>query len=104
MIRDLDYLIIIDVVDAKDTPGSIFRFSPEDLNYTKEQMVSLHQISLIDVLNMAELTGGRPKTTIIAVQPKDISNWSLELTDPVKAVMPKVRELIMEELKKIQTI
>ncbi len=104
LIRELDHLIIIDVVDAKDTPGSIFRFSPEDLQYTKEQMVSLHQISLIDVLNMAELTGGKPKTTIIAVQPQDVTNWSLELTDPVKAVIPKVRELIFEELKKIQAI
>jgi hydrogenase maturation protease len=104
LIRELDHLIIIDVVDAKDTPGSIFRFSPEDLNYTKEQMVSLHQISLIDVLNMAELTGGKPKTIIIAVQPKDVSNWSLELTDPVKAVIPKVKELIMEELRKIKAI
>lgn len=104
LIRELDHLIIIDVVDAKDTPGSIFRFSPEDLQYTKEQMVSLHQISLIDVLNMAELTGGKPTTIIIAVQPKDVSNWSLELTDPVKAVIPKVKELIMEELKKIQAL
>jgi hydrogenase maturation protease len=64
-------------------------------------MVSLHQISLIDVLTMAEMTGGRPKTVIIAVQPKDVTNWSLELTEPVKAVMPKVKELIFEELKKM---
>jgi hydrogenase maturation protease len=101
LFRELDHLIIIDVVEAGDTPGSIFRFSPEDLQYTKEQMVSLHQISLIDVLTMAELTGGRPKTVIIGVQPKDVSNWSLELTEPVKAVIPKVKELIREELKKI---
>jgi hydrogenase maturation protease len=101
LIRALDNLIVIDVVDAGDTPGSIFRFSPEDLKFAKEDMVSLHQISLIDVLTMAEMTGGRPKTVIIAVQPKDVTNWSLELTEPVKAVMPKVKELIFEELKKM---
>jgi hydrogenase maturation protease len=104
LFRELDYLIIIDVVEAGDTPGSLFRFSPEDLRFTKEQMVSLHQISLIDVLTMAELTGGKPKTVIIGVQPKDVSNWSLELTDPLKAVIPKVKELIFEELKKIQAL
>lgn len=104
LFRELDHLIIIDVVEAGDTPGSLFRFSPEDLQYTKEQMVSLHQISLVDVLTMAELTGGKPKTVIIAVQPKDVSNWSLELTEPVKAVIPKVKELIFEELKKIQAL
>jgi len=104
MFRELDYLIIIDVVEAGDTPGSLFRFSPEDLQFTKEQMVSLHQISLIDVLTMAELTGGKPKTVIIGVQPKDVSNWSLELTEPLKAVIPKVKELLFEELKKIQAL
>lgn len=67
-------------------------------------MVSLHQISLIDVLTMAELTGGKPKTVIIGVQPKDVSTWSLELTEPVKAVLPKVKELIFEELKKIEAL
>jgi hydrogenase maturation protease len=101
LLHEIDHLIVIDVVETGDTPGSIFRFSPEDMRFTKEQMVSLHQISLIDVLAMAEMTGKRPKTTIIGVQPKDVSNWSLELTEPVKAVMPKVRELIMEELRKI---
>ena len=102
LFRELDHLIIIDVVEAGDTPGSLFRFSPEDLQFTKEQMVSLHQISLIDVLSMAEMTGGKPKTVIIGVQPKDVSTWSLELTEPVRAVLPKVKELIFEELKKIQ--
>jgi hypothetical protein len=33
-----------------------------------------------------------------------VSNWSLELTDPVKAVIPKVKELIFEELKKIEAL
>jgi hydrogenase maturation protease len=67
-------------------------------------MVSLHQISLIDVLKMAELTGGRPKTVIIGVQPKDVSSWSLELSEELKAVVPRVKELVLEELKKIESI
>jgi hydrogenase maturation protease len=104
LLREIDYLIVIDVVEAGDTPGSLFRFSPEDLKFVKEAMVSLHQISLVDVLTMAELTGGRPKTVIIGVQPKDVTNWSLELTEPLKAVLPKVKELIFEELKKIQAL
>jgi hydrogenase maturation protease len=59
----------------------------------------LHQISLIDVLQMTELTGKKPKTIIIAVQPKDVSSWSLELSAEVRATIPKVKELIFEELK-----
>ncbi len=104
LLREIDHLIIIDVVEAGDAPGSIFRFSPEDMQFSKEQMVSLHQISLIDVLMMAEMTGGRPKTIIIGVQPKDVSSWSLELSDEVRAVIPKVKDLIFDELKKLQVL
>lgn len=104
LFHEIDHLIIIDVVEANDTPGSLFRFAPEDMKYAAEQQVSLHQISLIDVLHMAELTGKKPKTVIIGVQPKDVTSWSLELSDELKAVIPKVKELVFEELKMLKVI
>ncbi len=100
-LHEIDHLIVIDVVEAGDTPGSIFRFSPDDMRFPIEQKASLHQISLIDVLNMAALTGTKPKTVIIGVQPKDVSSWSMELNDELVAVIPRVKELIFEEVKKI---
>jgi hydrogenase maturation protease len=104
MLHEIDRLIVIDVVEAGDTPGSLFRFSPDDMRFTTEHRVSLHQISLIDVLHMAELTGSKPQTVIIGVQPKDTTSWSLELSDELKAVIPRVKELIFEELRKIQAL
>jgi hydrogenase maturation protease len=100
LLHEVDFLIVIDVVEAGDTPGSLFRFSPDDMKFASVQKVSLHQISLIDVLHMAELTGRKPRTVIIGVQPRDVSSWSLELSDELKAVIPRVRELVFEELKK----
>ena len=104
LFREIEHLIVIDVVEAGDIPGSIFRFSPDDMQFPTEQKASLHQISLIDVLRMAELTGGKPKTVILAVQPKDVSSWSLELSDELEAIIPKVKELVVEELKKIKAL
>lgn len=104
LLHQIDHLIIVDVVEAGDAPGSLFRFSPDDMHFPSEQKVSLHQISLIDVLHMAELTGGRPKTVIIGVQPKDVSTWSLELSDELEAVIPRVRDLVFEELKKVRAL
>jgi hydrogenase maturation protease len=104
MLHQIDHLIVVDVVEAGDEPGSLFRFSPDDMNFPVEQKVSLHQISLIDVLHMAELTGGRPKTVIIGVQPKDVASWSLELSKELKAVIPKVKDLVFEELRKIHAL
>jgi len=104
LLHEIDHLIVIDVVEANDTPGSVFRFSPDDMKFASEQWVSLHQISLIDVLQMTDLTGKKPKTIIIGVQPKDVSSWSLELSDELKAVIPKVKDLVFEELKKIKVL
>lgn len=101
-LHEIDHLIVIDVVEAGDVPGSLFRFSPDDMRFPIEQKASLHQISLIDVLNMAALTGTKPKTVIIGVQPKDVASWSMELSDELKAVIPRVQELVFEELKNIK--
>jgi hydrogenase maturation protease len=102
LLHEIDHLIVIDAVDAGDTPGSLFRFSPDDMKFKTEQQVSLHQISLVDVLHMAELTGRKPTTVIFGVQPKDTTSWSMELSEELKAVIPRVKELVMEELKKSQ--
>ena len=104
LLHEIDHLIVIDVVEAGDAPGSLFRFSPDDMRFPIEQKASLHQISLVDVLNMAALTGTKPKTVIIGVQPKDVSSWSMELSDELIAVIPRVKELIFEELKKINAV
>ncbi len=104
LLHEIDHLIVVDVVEAGDTPGSLFRFSPDDMRFPAEQKVSLHQISLVDVLNMAELTGGKPKTTIIGVQPKDVVSWSTELSDELRAVIPRVKDLVFEELAKIRAM
>jgi len=94
-----DLLIFVDAVEAGDTPGSIFRFRPEDMQFMSQLKVSLHDMSLIDVLHMTALTGDRPETIIIAVQPKDVRTCSMELNYEIKAVIPRVIELIFEELK-----
>jgi|WetSurMetagenome_2_1015567.scaffolds.fasta_scaffold212528_2 hydrogenase maturation protease len=98
--HEADLLIFIDAVEAGDTPGSIFRFRPEDMQFMSNIKASLHDMSLIDVLHMTALTGERPETIIIAVQPKDVRTCSLELNDEIRAVIPRVIELIFEELKK----
>lgn len=103
-LHEIDHLIVIDVVEAGDTPGSIFRFSPDDMRFPAELKASLHQISLVDVLNMAALTGRKPKTVIIGVQPKDVSSWSMELNEELIAVIPRVQELVWQELKKIGAV
>ncbi|MFZ6016620.1 MAG: HyaD/HybD family hydrogenase maturation endopeptidase [Nitrospirota bacterium] len=101
LFNQIDYLIVIDALEVGDRPGLIYKFSPEDIKFRSEQKLSLHQMSLMDILNMVALTGKMPKTIIFGIQPEDVSSWSLELSDTVRDAIPRIKELILAELKKI---
>lgn len=104
LFHETDYLILVDAVDAGDVPGSIFRFSPDEIKVPAEHKLSLHQMNLIDILQMAEMTGAKPEAVVIGVQPKDVSSWSLELSDEVRAVVPRLKDMVIRELEKINAI
>ncbi len=102
-------LILIDAVDCGEKAGSIFKFSPDDIcitssnNHTllkqdsKRSFISLHQVNIIDVLNVAKkLKKKIPEIVIFGIQPKHI-DYSLELSQAVKKNVPKVIDLIIKE-------
>jgi hydrogenase maturation protease len=95
-----DKIILIDIVNAGAEPGEIFKFTPHDIK-TKSfiNKVSMHQVTLFDVLTMAEVTDSLPdEVVLITVQPGEI-DWGEELTPAVEAQIPKVIELILKELE-----
>jgi hydrogenase maturation protease len=92
-------VIIIDAVRTGSEPGTIFRFTPEDISSCGEQLTSLHQVGLLETLDLVDhLLDSPPEEVIIlGVEPKEIG-WGLELSAEVEAAVPKVIELIMSEL------
>lgn len=92
-------VIIIDAVRTGSEAGTIFRFTPEDISTSREQFTSLHQVGLLESLNLAEhLLDCVPEEVIIlGIEPKEI-DWGLELSAEVEAAVPKVIELVIEEL------
>ena len=92
-------VIIIDAVRTGSEPGTIFRFTPEDISASREQVTSLHQVGLLEALTVAEhlLDSAPQEVIILGIEPKEI-NWGLELSPEVEAAVPKVIELVMEEL------
>ena len=97
----LDYapkIIVIDAIKANSEPGAIYRMSPEVLSEYKEQALSLHQVGFLEVLDMAEKMGICPQAIIYGVQPKEMS-LGLELTEPLQAVLPRLVEMVMDEVE-----
>ena len=97
-IEGREKVIMIDIVNAGEEPGTLFRFTTEDIKTKVITKVSMHQVTLFDVLTMAELSGRMPgEAIIIGVQPGEI-DWGEELSPAVEAQIPRVIELIMKEI------
>jgi len=97
----IEDLIIVDCMDAGEEPGQIFKFTADDVRSGRSTDTSLHQMNLLEVLEMARALGNLPETTIIAVQGEDMTPYGLELTSKVEEALPQVVSLVIEELGRI---
>ncbi len=93
------HVIIVDTVKTGEPPGSIFRFTPDDINVKVPYKTSLHQIGMVEVFAIAEALGKKLDAVIIGIQPEDMSDWGLELTPTIEAKIPELIELVLKELE-----
>lgn len=99
VIEDAYKLIVVDAVDAGCEPGTIFKFSPEEISERiKDNEVSLYQVGILEALVIARQRGKCPQTIIIGVQPKKVE-WGMEPTNELNATIPKIVELVREETR-----
>ncbi len=93
-----DRVIVIDAVNGGSEPGTLYRFTPDDITNQKQSFISLHQIGLLETLTIASYLGCAPREVIIfGIEPRKVS-WGLELSPEVAAVVPRVIELVLSEL------
>lgn len=104
IITDTDRLIVIDSLKGGSEPGTIYKFDIEDAPGTPDIFkTSVHQIGILEVINLSSLIGKTPVTTVIGVEPKSIST-GMELSEEVKAKIPRVIELVRDEVEKSMTL
>ena len=95
-----DKLIVIDAVEGGGHPGSIYRFQANDVTMDANIFTSLHQIGLLDNLNMMECIGSKPKdVVIIGVETKEI-DWGLELSPELEQKIPQIIRVVLQELRR----
>lgn len=98
LIADRDKVIVIDSVKGGGEPGAVYRFNPEEVAAQKQLFTSVHQISLPDILEMARLTDCAPREVVVyGIEPETIA-WGMELSPTVKAVIPRLINLVLGEL------
>lgn len=89
-------LIVIDAMKAGGIPGTIYKCRPEDLLPTEDGPISLHEIGLIETLDMVKKKGLEMHTVIFGVEPK-VLDWGMELSDEVKSKIPAIIEAVLKE-------
>jgi hydrogenase maturation protease len=100
IITEADRLIVVDAVTGGAAPGSIYRFDIDEVrNCPSGFKTSVHQIGILEVLDLSGLIGKTPYTTVIGIEPKSLK-MGMELSAEIKIKIPKIIELILNELKR----
>ena len=98
-VEDLDKLIIIDCVRVNQPPATVIRRVNDEVPAFFRTKISPHQIGISDVLAALQLRERFPKQlALIGIQPQSLETGT-ELTPEVAATMPKVLEMVIEELR-----
>ena len=80
-----DVVLVLDVVHCGGRPGAIYRLTGDELVKNEAQRLSLHDIDLLDSLNMAEmLHKKRPRLLVLGMEPEDFTNWKIGLSCAVQ--------------------
>jgi len=99
-IEDADQLLIIDALEMKAAPGSIFRLEGEAVPRAFASKLSVHQMGLQDLLAVADLQGYSPRELVFwGVQPASIE-MTMELSPPVAAALDELVQSVVDELEK----
>lgn len=96
-----DTVIVIDALKAGGEPGTLYRAPLEELGLkADDNCTSLHQMHFIEAVQMVNLLGHHPQIIVFGVEPKVI-DWGMQLTPEVAVRVPRLAELIKEEIQNL---
>jgi len=97
-------LIVLDAVRGGQQPGTLYRFSPEQVDGGVLPMNSLHQVGLLETLKLAELVDCKPQqTVVIGVQPSS-TGLGIGLCDEVRQAVPQAVRLVVAEIEHLMGV
>ena len=103
MTRGYDKVIIVDAIMTGGKPGTIYKLSPEDLPNTIHLSHS-HGVDILTALKFGEkiMREEMPKEVVVfAIEAEDIGTFNDKCTPQVEKAIPKVVDLIKNEIKQV---
>ncbi len=99
IICSCDHLLIIDAIKAGDEPGSIYRFTREELESKMPPPTSAHEVTFMDVLFKAELIGEIPSVVFLCIVPGCYGEMDLEMSPALRERFPVMEKFLLKELE-----
>ncbi len=97
----LDGLVVVDVINAGETPGTLIDLEGSTL-MRHEQVMSVHDLGAGELLGALHVMEAWPRRVrVVGLEPKAIE-LGLELTEPVAAGVPGLLERIVGHLAEWQ--
>lgn len=91
-------LIVLDAVRGGQKPGTLYRFSPDQVEDQALPMNTLHQVSLLETLKLGELVDCKPQeTVVIGCQPEN-TDLGIGLSEAVEAQIERAAGLALKEI------
>jgi len=100
LFEEYENILVLDIVRAGKEPGTIFSLEEDQLRKEEKQMLSLHDIDLLDSLGMAQMRGHRPYLRVIGIEPKKI-DWGTKLTPELRKAFPAFLEVTRKHIREI---
>ena len=101
IICSCDNLIVIDVLKAKDIPGSIYRFNTHEMKAHMPPPTTAHEVTFFDVLFKVELMDELPQTSFLCIVPQDYGEMNMEMTSVMREKFPVMEKLLLTELSRL---
>ncbi|MCP4021652.1 MAG: hydrogenase maturation protease [Desulfobacteraceae bacterium] len=95
-----EIVLVLDIVRAGHPPGTIYFLEEDDLRSNPKQMLSLHDVDLLDSLSMAEMRGHRPLLKVVGIEPETI-DWGTQLTPTLQKAMPDFMKVARKHIAKL---
>ncbi len=99
-VTECEHLIAVDVLKVSDAPGSVYRFTLEELQARLPAATSAHEVEFPHVLLMAELMDSAPAAVFVCVVPECIGETT-DLNPALAARFELVEDLVLAELRRL---
>jgi hydrogenase maturation protease len=98
-IASFERLLVIDAIDAGESPGTLIRIEGLALRNLPGKP-SVHQLGFADLLVALELLGETPEEMVLlGIQPLSVE-WGAEVTPPVREALARLPDLVLDQIER----